>query len=532
LGIAVNISVRISLFVLVIVLAIMTAGAAVFLTLHATRNYLRNVEEAHQQLSAIQELAVSANRYSEQIAEFLLFGEAERPDFEEGRAQVRAALATLQYRARRQLETSDQSAVRAREQRELDRLRQMRLLFNEIEFAAERVFALDREKRRDEAIALFRDQIENRLDAEFDQMIAVATDGERAEVAESEERTEQLFRKVAVGATLTFVTILAVTLFAGFVLARSLVRPIRILTEGAAAIGRGDLDHRISCHSSGELALLSQQFNGMARELGFQRKQLLNAGVELERQVAQRTEELERANERLKVLDRLRVQFLGDVSHELRTPLTVLRGEAEVSLRGGDKSASVYRDTLTRIAEQAAEMGQHVDDLLFLARSEADQITFNSLPVSLGDVVVDALRDSAVMAARKNVAITQRLCDERILVDVDPRRLKQAIIIVLDNGVKYSEPGQALEVCMSPADGAGEITVCDSAGGIPAEDLPYVFDRFYRGSDTKTRATGGSGLGLPIAKWIVERHGGTIAIESEPGTATRVKISLPSRRQA
>ncbi|GJD95932.1 sensor histidine kinase [Methylobacterium iners] len=525
-----SIRTRILLFLVFVSLAIVTTGVVSVVTQASTRNYLEGVKQAHQQLEAMVQLAVHANRYSEQIAEVLLLGEDEREDFEGASAQVKAAMTNLYDRTRRVAVNAGHGDVRDRERRELKRLDRMRTMLNEVDDAAKRAFALNGTDRKSEAVALFRDQIENRLDAEFDQMIVIAMANERADVSKAEDDANDLSRRLAVASGLTFLGLLSATLVWGFLLGRSLVGPIGALTEGASAIGQGKLDHRIDDRGSGELALLSRRFNEMASELGERRAEILEGSAALEQQVAQRTEQLELANARLSALDRFRVQFLGEVSHELRTPLTVLRGEAEVSLRGKPKPVQVYRDTLTRIAEQAIEMGWLVDELLTIASTEADQASFEWSLVSLRDVAKEATRDGAVLAARRSMTVALDVPEAPIEVYADPRRLKQTMVIVLDNAVKYSPAGGTIKVQVLAGEELGMVMVWNKGDGIPPEDLPHVFKHFYRGDDARTRVAEGSGLGLPISKRIIEKHGGTITIESEPGSATKVTLNLPLRR--
>jgi signal transduction histidine kinase len=510
-------------------LALLTTATIVVLALNAGRLYIHQTAEAHRQLDAMMQLAVHANRYSEQIAEVLLLGEAERPEFEGARAQVSAALSSLLRQAVLQASSAGTAEIRAREEREVERIRGMRVLFEQADRAAERVFELDRENRRDEAVALFRDQIEDRLDAEFDQIITVAMANGREAVEESRRAIDRLFVRFAGGAALALALVVAAAVVASTLFARSLLQPIEALTAAAGAVGRGDLDHRIPDQGRGELALLSQRFNHMVQELGLSRARLLDARAGLEREVAKRTRELEESNGRLKTLDRLRVRFLGEVSHELRTPLTVLRGEAEVSLRGR-KGVAEYRDALRRIAEQAVEMGGLVDDLLYLARSEADQVDFLTSSVALGDILREAVRDGNILAAQKDIAVEVDIPDAPVFVEADRRRMRQAILILLDNAVKYSDPGQVVQITMVAGDGRTEVVVRDHGDGIATEDLPNVFEHYYRGGDASRRARGGLGLGLSIAKGIVERHGGAIAVASEPGGWTEVRIVLPTRQ--
>jgi signal transduction histidine kinase len=305
------------------------------------------------------------------------------------------------------------------------------------------------------------------------------------------------------------------------------MRPIGLLTQGAEAIGRGELDHRIGYDSRDELGALARRFNSMAANQEDQRKRLLDARTDLERQVTARTAELAAANQQLTDLDRLRVQFLADISHELRTPLTALRGEAEIPLRHGSKPEAVYRDALERIVNQSLEMGRLVDDLVFLSRSETDTIRFEPRRTDLATIVADAVHEGEILARTKGISIKADYRTDPIWINADAQRLKQALVIILDNAIKYSPRERSVTLSMTVTDGHAQIAIRDRGLGIPAEEIPKVFERFYRGRSPKASRQPGSGLGLAIAKWLIEKHQGEIALTSEIGSFTEVVVRIP-----
>jgi two-component system, OmpR family, sensor kinase len=222
------------------------------------------------------------------------------------------------------------------------------------------------------------------------------------------------------------------------------------------------------------------------------------------------------------------VLLLADVSHELRTPLTALRGEAEVALRGISKPESVYRDALELIVNLAADMARLVDDLLFLARSEADELRFEFKPVHLADLVREAVDDASAFARGKSIRLSLQGPPTDLTVRADARRLKQVVLIVLDNAIKYSPRSSNIDIALVGRNGSVELIVADQGEGVLPEDLPHVFDRFFRGENARALGVGGSGLGLPIACWIVEKHGGELTLASEPTGGTKVTLRLPA----
>lgn len=515
---------RIVSFQVIITLAVLSMALATYFAIHNSNDQFERMKQSRQQLEAVTRLAVQINRFSEQIAELLLLGDAERPDFETARADTEAAFEALRRFALAEREAFPSRADDEENGDLASRVEAMYALFREIDRAAERVLLLDGENRRADAIELFRTEIENKLDADLERLVLVASAGENAKVARADADAQALTYGI-MGATLALlITLLVITLGAGYLFTRSLGVPIAALSQGAVAVGRGDLHHRIDYDKPNEFGQLARRFNAMAAELQQQRTSLLATQRNLEHEVSERTHELAEANRVLEALDRKRVQFLADVSHELKTPLTVLRGEAEVTLRGPSKPESAYRSALTAIVAQTVEMGNLIDDLLFLSRSEADELRFTFAPVSLTKVVSEAIQDAAVLARDRNVRIAFEGASAGPVVRADARRLKQAVLIVLDNAAKYADPKTGITVRVAAGAEDAEVRVRDHGTGIPPEEIPHVFQRFYRGA--RARHGDGSGLGLPIARWIVEKHQGSIDLSSAPGEGTEVRIAL------
>ena len=519
---------RIWIFQLVVVLAVITMAAAALLGVRATDSHLNRVQLSRQQLEATLRLAVDANRYSEQIAELLLIGEAERPDFESARDETIAAISAVWRIAREEIDFAQDPEEKQKEWRQFERVEEMSRLFHEIDLAVKRVLLLDQQGRKAEAISLFRSEIENRLDAEFQKLITTAVADERAEVAAAESEARRISGLLMAGSLILLGLLVAVSTGSGYLLTRSLSEPLRALADGALAIERGNLGHRIKYMKRDELGLVAARFNAMVEELQRQRQGLNDARAHLERQVSERTRELGEANRQLIELDRQRVRFLADVSHELKTPLTVLRGEAEVALRGASKSEATYRAAFDNIVSQAIDMGRLVDDLLFLARSDAEGLRFEFRAVSLPKLVSEAVQEASVLARDREIRTMIDYADKRLMIRADPRQLKQAVLIVLDNALKYASSAAHIGVGVCLVNGHTEITVQNAGTVIPLEEIPHVFERFYRGTNAHQSGGGGSGLGLAIARWIVEKHDGSIDLSSSPDEGTEVRIQLPS----
>ena len=229
--------------------------------------------------------------------------------------------------------------------------------------------------------------------------------------------------------------------------------------------------------------------------------------------------------EKLAEVSRQKTDFLADVSHELRTPLTVLRGNAQVGLALGAEGEQ--RHLLEDVVEESRRMSRMVEELLFLARSDSSPPSLEPETVSVPPLMSELAGRATVLVRERGATLATDMRADGTL-RADPTRLEQAVLILVDNAIKYGPPGGTVTLS-SGVSRQGEIgiTVEDEGPGIPKEDLPRVFERFYRVDKARSRRMGGTGLGLPIAKTIVEAHGGHITAESRAGRGTRMSIHLP-----
>jgi len=244
-------------------------------------------------------------------------------------------------------------------------------------------------------------------------------------------------------------------------------------------------------------------------------------------------DEMQRLAETLNaMLDRLEgafretTRFTADASHELRTPISLIRTSAELALRR-ERSVDEYRDALTGILRESERTTGLIENLLTLARADAAADGLQRSAVDVHALLAEIRPSLSDLCASKNLAFQLDDAGTPMEVFGDVTALRRLVLILVDNAVKYTiGPGQ---VTVSLADEANGIllTVEDTGIGIGPEDLPRVFDRFYRADKARTRDSGGAGLGLSIAKWIVERHGGAIEIVSEPERGCLVRVTLP-----
>jgi signal transduction histidine kinase len=216
-------------------------------------------------------------------------------------------------------------------------------------------------------------------------------------------------------------------------------------------------------------------------------------------------------------------EFAADASHELRTPLTVIRSSVEYLGRHPKEPVAAVGDALEDISAEVDQLSTLVDDLLLLARSDSGAIELDRLPLDLGDVAGEAASTLLQPAADRNVRIV--VDPEPANVTGDPVRLRQLVAILVDNAIRHSPAGGEVRVAVRGGARTTDLSVEDQGPGIRPEDLPRVFDRFWRAPGAPA---GGTGLGLAIAQWIVERHGGRIAVVNRVGGGARFDVQLPT----
>jgi heavy metal sensor kinase len=230
-------------------------------------------------------------------------------------------------------------------------------------------------------------------------------------------------------------------------------------------------------------------------------------------------------NETLERLENLFVshqRFLADVSHELRTPLTVIKGNADLMRR----MKSVDEESLSSIEDEADRLTRLVGDLLLLTQAESGKLPLDFKPVELDTLLLDVSKEMYVLARdRVQLKVTEI---DQIQVNGDRDRLKQVLLNLVSNAINYTPQGGEVFISLSKVGSQARLIVRDTGPGIPAEDLPHIFERFYRAEKSRTRSkAGGFGLGLSIANWIITHHGGRIEVNSQEGKGTTFCIWLP-----
>lgn len=505
----------------------------ILLLLETMDSNRRSLEESYEHLREINELNSDTNRFSEQIAELFTVGLSGHDEMTDAYRIIVNRLSQLEKRVAEELRTTENPERRAREVEMLSWLRALGDRTSRLADVSDQIYLRLRAGDLEGAQDLYATRVEDGLDAEISELIAGATATDEVRVLDaidSWDDVTEVSRMLAVG-----VMVAAAVLAVGnaLVMDRMVSRPLIGLAQATDDLAEGRARVPLVTHRSDELAHLAERFEEMATRLGEQQEKLRAANDRLEAEVTartgdlrQRSAELEAANARLTDLDASRTRFLADVSHELRTPLTVLRGQAEVALRQPDPTPDALRRTLEQVTRKADHIGRLVDDLLFLARSDAGVIEFRFIPSVMQDVIAEVVLDGDPLTRGRGVRIALRQPAEPLVVSGDPERLRQAVVILLDNAIRHAPDGSVVTIDLRTEAEAALLRVVDQGEGIAEADREQVFDRFYRGRNSSGRR--GTGLGLPIARDILRRHGGTIRIApAAPVEGAVIEIRLP-----
>jgi heavy metal sensor kinase len=313
-------------------------------------------------------------------------------------------------------------------------------------------------------------------------------------VGTSLQPLEETLHRLLIILLITMPLALLASLGGGWFLAGRALRPVGAITQAAERIAGGDLTQRLSVSTAqDEIGRLAATFNAMIGRLEASFRQIR--------------------------------QFTSDASHELRTPLTVLKGETELALRR-PRSADDYRRVLESSLEEIDRMSRIVDELLFLSRADLGEIKMESRPVRLDQLFDDLKRQAEVLGHEQSVQIVTGMI-EPATVAGDDMRLRELVLNLLDNAIKYSPPGGRVEMSVVTQDGTARLSVSDQGIGVSLEEQAHIFDRFYRTDAARAHTKKGTGLGLAICQWIVDAHHGTIEVHSEPGKGSTFTVILP-----
>jgi signal transduction histidine kinase len=310
-----------------------------------------------------------------------------------------------------------------------------------------------------------------------------------AAAARDQDFLARLRRVTFLSTGISLVAALAISLL----LARLIGRPLEALTRAVRRMGTGDLAQRVPEEGSAEVVELARSFNAMATNLA--------------------------------TAQHLRQQLVADVAHELRTPLANIRGYLE-AIEDGVVAAD--DETMRTLREEAAQLNDLIDDLQELTQAEAGALRLDRGPIDPEELVERATDAARARAVEKGIVLTSSAEPNLPPVEIDLQRIMQVLQNLLTNALRHTATGGRITVlARRTADGMVAVSVEDTGSGIAPEDLPHIFERFYRADSSRSRATGGSGLGLTIARRLVESHGGSIGVESAVGHGSRFTFTLP-----
>jgi len=307
-----------------------------------------------------------------------------------------------------------------------------------------------------------------------------------------------IYRVVLFGA----IAAVGVALIAAYFVSRSITLPVRQMKETAERIAKGDFGGRVRIKSQDEFGELAKSFNIMA-------------------------DELEQMIESLRLMDKMRTDFVASVSHELKTPLTLIKGYTETLENKGIEDKKTTIRFISIIKEHSDRLGKIVNDLLSLSELELSKDCVNKEEFDLKELIDDVVLGFGLALDRRKQKLAVDVQSGDCRMRGDRNRIGQVLVNLIDNAIKYTPESGRIELIVCDRDGQFCLSVQDNGIGIAAEHIDRVFERFYRVDKARSRELGGTGLGLSIAKHIVLAHNGKISIESRPRMGTKVTVTLP-----
>jgi two-component system sensor histidine kinase ArlS len=294
---------------------------------------------------------------------------------------------------------------------------------------------------------------------------------------------------------LNLVTVI-VTVVIGARVSRRMLLPIKQMTDTVKEISAQNLDMRLDVgRAHDELKDLAETFNQMIDRI---------------------QDSYDRQN-----------RFVSDASHELRTPVSVIKGYADLLDRWGKDHRDIIEESVGAIKGETDNMKELIEKLLFLARADKNQLTLQVEKFVVDDLLEEIVAESKLLDTGHCIGFHSDT-NRPISLNADRGYLKQALRIFIDNSIKYTPTGGSIDVLLSVNKKHVIITIADTGAGIPKEDIPHIFDRFYRADQSRAKNSGGHGLGLSIAKWIIDGHNGKIEVQSAINSGTRISVYLPA----
>jgi len=305
-------------------------------------------------------------------------------------------------------------------------------------------------------------------------------------------------------------------------------RPINSLIVGTRKIAEGDLNYRIGSHHSDEVGELGKSFDTMTAELKKSREEIEQWNIKLKEEVKKATENLELANQKLKELDQLKSNFMRKMEHGLRSHIGVIQSCVSMALKEGVSTFSdVQADLMNTAKRRSAVLLEVLDDIILLSYRLSAGAEYFMESVQLKDVLQKVFEDLKVQAQKKTISMDLQVPADLPQIQVDREALEEVFSNLVNNAIKYTKRNGTVALSAIEKENTIKIDVVDTGIGIAAEDLPKIFNEFYRASNAKSNKIEGTGVGLAIVKEIVKAHHGEIRVQSELGKGTTITVVLP-----
>ncbi|WP_370314572.1 ATP-binding protein [Thalassolituus sp.] len=502
-------------FISAAVLIIALAGVAV--SAQITKENLRQSVTAQTLLSEHQMLSSISYRLFKQLTDELIFGRnANQALVRNKRQMIEESLRVIRDLEVQQREELGPDVT----QGSVEDTDELEALIGEIITEFNEVIALNDQTPLSQQERL-QQLLEYTIDNKFREAINAAVSRQSRMVSATNARIEALNSAIVWFSVILCLLVGPFIVFGCVWLFNQLYQPLTVIQSGTQVIASGNYNFRLPENLDREFDSLVQSLNQMAQQLAEHAQQQDTMRTQLQYEVDQRTSELTEANKQLTLLDARRKQFIADISHELRTPLTIIRGEAQVTLRQNNPVIDDYRGALQTVLDQVVSLSLLVDDLLLLARAEINQLRLYPDTIRVDALIENQLDHWQRKFPQREFQFTRPEAETRIYAD--EQRLQQILTVLLDNATRYSPADTPVDVTLTEKDKWVELRVRDYGEGISPSDVQYIFERFVR---FRPR-TEGSGLGLSIARVLVEAHHGDIQVESELGRGSVFIVKLP-----
>ncbi len=277
---------------------------------------------------------------------------------------------------------------------------------------------------------------------------------------------------------------------------------------------KGEIEGAISMALDNTEAILKEQ-------------EIAKLNINLEKKVSKRTQQLNDINKELQKILELKSKFISDASHELRTPLTIMQGNLDLAIKENNARGEAIPEAFNLINKEIGQISGILSDLTMLTNTDSDAEKINYEKINLASLIKAVEESLKILAKHKKIKVLNNKTKKTINIMGDEAKLEKLLLNIVSNAIKYTKEGGVVKIQAEKNDNNIKIIVEDNGIGIPGEDLPYIFERFYRADKARSNAEGGTGLGLSIAKWIAEAHYGKIDVESTLGKGSKFTIDLP-----